>query len=119
MASLHLFVLFGQLSIGLSARILLFPYDHLAHVNYFSLVGQELKRSGHTVDIIIASRSQHLAIDRGLNAFVQDFEITIDNTTAFETAAKGGALDKIRAVGNIFAIGIKHVKHVLQDDAFL
>ena len=97
-----------------ASRILLYPFDHLAHVNSFSIIGEELKNRGHIVDIIVANRSEYLAAQRGINAIVRAYKHSLDHSV-FENAASGGIFAQRDYVAKLFETGLEHVRELFDD----
>ena len=103
---------------SLAYRLLLYPMDHLAHVNYFSIIGEELANRGHTVDMIVANRSQYLAAERGIHVFPRAYEEVLDSSV-FENAAFGGILEQRYFLWRLFETSLNHVRHLFDDETMM
>ena len=93
-----------------AARLLLIPFDHHGHVNFFSIVAQELTSRGHTIDMVVADRSKHIPKKHGLNAIVAPYTVELA-PQHFEKVAfgEGSVLSSALAVSSQTKIQIRDI----------
>ena len=99
-------------------KILLFPMDHQAHVNSFSIIGAELQSRGHAVDIIVADRSKHLAMQRGITTLVRSYQNVLDSSI-FEHASTGGMSAQRDYIKTLYKTALEQTTYNCNDKDFI
>ena len=54
-----------------AAKILLLPFDHKGHVNFFSVAAKELQSRGHEVVVLAQQRNKHIVEKANIPTYYQ------------------------------------------------